>query len=92
MTLLYQVVPTHVYISLCVTSWSLIASLQALTGSFFSMSILRALLGVGEAALPPGIPFLLSFFFTRDELAIRAGLFISAAPLATSLAGSIQAI
>jgi len=89
MILLYRVVPAHIYISICVASWSLIASLQALAGSFFSMFILRALLGVGEAAFSPGIPFLLSFFFKRDELAFRAGLFISAALLATSFAGSL---
>jgi len=89
MTLLYRVVPAHIYISLCVASWSLIASLQALAGSLFSLFILRALLGVGEAAFSPDILFLLSFFFKRDELALRAGLFISAAPLATSFAGSL---
>jgi len=50
MTLLHRVVPAHIYISLCVASWSLVASLQALAGSFFSMFILRALLGIGEAA------------------------------------------
>lgn len=89
MTLLYGIVPAHIYISLCVASWSLIASLQALAGSFSSMFILRALLGIGEAAFSPGIPFLLSFFFKRHELAFRTGLFISAAPLATSFAGSL---
>ncbi|KAL9129055.1 MAG: hypothetical protein Q9217_002395 [Psora testacea] len=31
----------------------------------------------------------MSFFYKRDELAFRTGLFISAAPLATSLAGSL---
>ena len=36
-----------------------------------------------------GIPFYLSFFYKRDELALRTGLFISAAPLATSFAGSL---
>jgi len=50
MTLLHRVVPAHIYISLCVASWSLVASLQALAGFFFSMFILRALLGIGEAA------------------------------------------
>jgi MFS family permease len=89
MTLLYRVVPAHIYISLCVASWSLIASLQALAGSFSSMFILRAMLGVAEAAFSPGIPFLLYFFFKRDELAVRVGLFISAAALATSFAGSL---
>ena len=89
MTLLYRVIPAHIYISLCVLSWSLIASFQAIAGSFLSILILRALLGVGEAAFSPGIPFLLSFFFKREELAFRTGLFISAAPLATSFAGSL---
>ena len=52
------------------------------------MLILRALLGVGEAAFV-GIPFYMSFFYRRDELALRTGLFISAAPLATSFAGTL---
>ncbi|KAI5257143.1 MFS general substrate transporter [Aureobasidium subglaciale] len=50
------------------------------------MLILRILLGVSEAAFGPGVPFYLSFFFKRNELAFRTGLFISAAPLASSFA------
>ncbi|KAL8831457.1 MAG: hypothetical protein Q9191_000868 [Dirinaria sp. TL-2023a] len=42
-----------------------------------------------EAAFGPGVPFYLSFFYKRDELALRTGLFISAAPLATSFAASL---
>lgn len=52
------------------------------------MFVLRICLGIGEAAFV-GIPFYLSFFYKRDELAFRTGLFISAAPLATSFAGSL---
>ena len=52
------------------------------------MLALRALLGIGEAAFV-GIPFYMSFFYKRDELALRTGLFISAAPLATSFAGTL---
>lgn len=51
--------------------------------------MLRALLGVAEAAFGPGIPFYLTFFYKRSELAYRVGLFISAAPLATSFASSL---
>lgn len=89
MTLLYRIVPAHIYISLCVASWSLIACLQSVVSSFWLMVVLRAALGIGEAAFSPGIPFLLSFFFKREELALRTGLFISAAPLATSFASSL---
>ena len=89
MTLLYGIIPAHIHISIAVLAWSLTACLQAVAGSFTSMLVLRALLGIGEAAFSPGIPFLLSFFFKRQELAFRTGLFISAAPLATSFASSL---
>ncbi|KAI9862032.1 MAG: hypothetical protein M1824_001777 [Vezdaea acicularis] len=89
MTLMYKVVPAHIYISLCVFFWGLIASLQSLATSFWSLVTLRALLGITEAAFGPGVPFYLSFFFRRDELALRTGLFISAAPLAISFASSL---
>ncbi|KAL9629503.1 MAG: hypothetical protein Q9164_006854 [Protoblastenia rupestris] len=88
MTLLWKVFPPHIYLAICVASWGLIASLQSLAISFWSMLTLRACLGIGEAAFV-GIPFYLSFFYKRDELAFRTGLFISAAPLATSFAGSL---
>ena len=52
------------------------------------MLVLRASLGISEAGFV-GIPFYMSFFYKRDELALRTGLFISAAPLATSFAGTL---
>jgi len=51
--------------------------------------VIRLLLGIGEAAFSPGVPFYLSFFYRRDELAFRAALQLSAAPLASSFAGSL---
>ena len=89
MTLLYRVVPPHVYVATCVAAWGLIASLQCLVSTFTSLLVLRALLGISEAAFGPGVPFYLSFFYRREELAFRTGLFISAAPLATSFASSL---
>ncbi|KAI9830616.1 MAG: hypothetical protein M1819_005426 [Sarea resinae] len=89
MALLYRLVPPHIYISLCVLCWGLLASFQALAASFPALLILRALLGISEAAFGPGAPFYLSFFYRREELALRTGLFISAAPLATSFASSL---
>lgn len=62
--------------------------MQSLAFSFTSLLILRAALGIGEAAFV-GVPFFMSFFYRRDELAFRTGLFISAAPLATSFASSL---
>ncbi|KAL8953390.1 MAG: hypothetical protein Q9222_000767 [Ikaeria aurantiellina] len=77
------------YIASCVAAWGVIASLQALATSYASLCVLRALLGISEAAFSPGVPVFLAFFYKRDELAFRIGLFISAAPLATSFASSL---
>lgn len=74
---------------MCVLAWGLVASLQSVAGSLLSLITLRALLGMCEAAFGPGVPFYLSFFFRRDELAFRTGLFVSAAPLASSFASSL---
>lgn len=75
-------------VSTCVASWGLIASTQSVASSFTSLLVLRAALGIGEAAFV-GVPFFMSFFYKRDELAFRTGLFISAAPLATAFASSL---
>ncbi|OAX79911.1 hypothetical protein ACJ72_05767 [Emergomyces africanus] len=89
MTLMYRVVPAHLYISICCFSWGLIAACQSLVSSFWALVLLRALLGIAEAAFGPGLPFYLSFFYKREELAYRTGMFISAAPLATSFASTL---
>lgn len=89
MILLYRLVPAHIYISVCVLSWGVVASLQSLSTSFAQMLFLRCLLGIGEAAFGPGIPFYMTFFYRRSELAYRVGLQISAAPLASSFASSL---
>ena len=90
MTLMYKIVPPHIYISLCVLSWGILASMQSLVTSFGMLIVLRALLGIGEAAFGPGVPFYLSFFYKRSELAFRTGLFISAAPLSISFASTLS--
>ncbi|KAF2432591.1 putative MFS transporter [Tothia fuscella] len=88
MALLFRIIPPHIYLSVCVLFWGILASLQSLSTSFTSLLILRGLLGISEAAFA-GVPFYLSFFFRRDELATRTGIFISAAPLATTFASSL---
>ncbi|KAM3086247.1 hypothetical protein ACMFMG_000384 [Clarireedia jacksonii] len=88
MSILWKIIPAHIYITSIVLSWGIIASLQSIATSFASLLILRTLLGIGEAGFT-GIPFYLSFFFKRDELALRTGIFLSAAPLATSFASSL---
>ncbi|KAK4165263.1 high-affinity nicotinic acid transporter [Cladorrhinum sp. PSN259] len=88
MSLLWRIIPAHIYVAGLVFSWGLTASLQAVAVNYPMLIFLRTILGIGEAGFT-GVPFYLSFFFRRDELAFRTAIFISAAPLATSFASSL---
>lgn len=88
MSILWKLVPAHMYVCAIVLSWGITASLQSCVSNFAGLLVLRFLLGIGEAGFT-GIPYYLSFFFKREELALRTGFFISAAPLATSFASSL---
>ncbi|EFY92520.1 MFS transporter, putative, partial [Metarhizium acridum CQMa 102] len=61
-------------------SWGLVATLMGLVTSYGSLVACRLLLGAVEAGLFPGLNIYLTFFYTRNELALRVGyLFVSAA-------------
>ena len=76
MSLLWKLIPAHAYVAAIVASWGVTASLQAVCTSYPTLIFLRAVLGIGEAAFT-GVPFYLSFFFKRHELAFRTAIFIS---------------
>ncbi|OAA41091.1 Major facilitator superfamily domain, general substrate transporter [Beauveria brongniartii RCEF 3172] len=88
MSLLYRFLPAHVLVSTAVVAWGLVASLQAVAPSYPALVALRALLGVAEAAFA-GVPYYLSFFYRRRELAFRVAIFIAAAPLASACASTL---
>lgn len=76
MSLLWSRVPAHALVAGIVLSWGAAASLQAVATSWPMLIALRFLLGAGEAGFT-GIPIYLSFFFRREELALRTAVFIS---------------
>lgn len=87
--IMWKIVPPHVWASFTVLSWGLIATLQSTTQSWSGEMACRFFLGASEAGFGPGIPYLLSFFYLRHELGFRIGIFLSAAPLATTFAGAL---
>ncbi|OJJ45401.1 hypothetical protein ASPZODRAFT_69972 [Penicilliopsis zonata CBS 506.65] len=87
--LMWKVLKPHRWASIVVFAWGVIASCQAATKSWQGMMALRFLMGIFEAGFGPGVPYLLSFFYRRRELGLRCGLFLSAAPLASTFAGAL---
>ncbi|KAK0709676.1 major facilitator superfamily transporter [Lasiosphaeria miniovina] len=68
-------------------AWGSISALQSVVKNWGGMMICRCLLGVAEACFAPGIPVILSYFYRREEIGLRVGIYLSAAPLATSFGG-----
>ncbi|KAK9234432.1 major facilitator superfamily domain-containing protein [Lipomyces kononenkoae] len=89
MALMWKVMPPHIWAFSCVLVWGIAATLQAATFNWQEMMVCRFFLAVAEAGYGPGIPYLLSFFYMRDEIGRRCGIFLSAAPFATCFASAL---
>lgn len=89
LAIMWKVVAPHRWAAFCVLGWGIVSTAQAGTSSWGGMMALRFLMGIFEVAYGPGVPYLLSFFYLRHELGLRAGLFLSAAPLANTFAGAL---
>ncbi|KAK9245637.1 major facilitator superfamily domain-containing protein [Lipomyces tetrasporus] len=91
---------TMFYIRYILFEWCTLLCWKAFPANYYVFAVasiqnwgglmtLRALLGAAEAAYGPGVPFFLSFFYHRHEMAFRSGLFFSSAPLASAFAGAL---
>ncbi|KAI4862531.1 putative MFS transporter [Hypoxylon rubiginosum] len=87
--LMWKAVPPHIWACCCVLAWALASTLQAVAFNWSGLMACRFFLATAEAGYGPGVPYLLSFFYKRHELGLRCGIFLSAAPLATTFAGAL---
>ncbi|KAL1595311.1 hypothetical protein SLS60_010002 [Paraconiothyrium brasiliense] len=85
--IMWKLVPPHRWAAFVVFGWGLVSTVQAAIHTWEAEMALRFFMGMTEAGYGPGIPYLLSFFYLRHELGLRAGLFLSAAPLANTVGG-----
>lgn len=49
----------------------------------------RFMLGIAETMFGPGIPLYLSFFYPREYMGVRFGIFLSGAALANAYGGAL---
>lgn len=69
--------------------WGISATLQATAFNWEGLMVCRFFLAMAEASFSPGLPYIISFFYGRSEVGLRCGIFLSAAPLATTFAGAL---
>ncbi|QKX57591.1 uncharacterized protein TRUGW13939_04709 [Talaromyces rugulosus] len=67
--------------------WGIITMCLGFIHNFGSFVAVRALLGIAEGGLLPGMVLYLSSFYRRSDLAIRIGLFYTAASLSGAFGG-----
>ncbi|KAJ4393960.1 hypothetical protein N0V93_003177 [Gnomoniopsis smithogilvyi] len=87
--MMYKIIPPHIWAFATVLTWGLASMLQAAAFNWSGLMAARFFLAMAEAGFGPGMPLLFSFFYNRRELGFRCGLFVSAAPLATTFAGAL---
>lgn len=67
--------------------WGVISLVQAFSRNLTGFFIVRFFLGVSEGGLFPGVVFVLSMWYRRQERQFRVALFFSAASLAGAFGG-----
>ncbi|KAK3689645.1 DNA-repair protein rad2 [Podospora appendiculata] len=75
------------WIAFITVTWGIIATLTGLVNNYGSLLACRLLLGVVEAGLFPGLTVYLTFFYTKNELALRVGFLFVSAAIAGALGG-----
>lgn len=67
----------HIWCAAVVLIWGFIASIQATITSWSGLMACRWFLGMAEAAYGPGVPLYLTFFYPREKVGFRHGIFIA---------------
>ncbi|PKX91527.1 putative MFS transporter [Aspergillus novofumigatus IBT 16806] len=71
--------------------WGIITMCLGFVRNFAGFVAVRAILGIAEGGLLPGMVLYLSFFYKRSDLALRIGLFYTAASLSGLLESGLLA-
>lgn len=85
----WKVFPPHRWVAGAVLAWGVVSTVQAATTSWSGMMVCRFLLAIPEAAYAPGVPLYLSFFYPRERLGLRTGIFVSGSALANAYGGAL---
>jgi MFS family permease len=85
----WKMFPPHRVCAFTVFFWGFVATIQATTSSWQGLMVCRFFLGIAEAMFGPGIPLYLTFFYPRELVGFRHGVFISGAALANAYGGAL---
>ncbi|KAK0611644.1 major facilitator superfamily domain-containing protein [Immersiella caudata] len=76
-----------IWLPLLTVVWGIVTMCLGFVRNFGSFFAVRALLGIAEGGLLPGMVLYLSGLYTRQEMALRIGIFYTAASLSGAFGG-----
>lgn len=77
------------FCALTVFFWGFVASIQATAFNWGGLMTCRFFLGIAEAMFGPGVPLYLTYFYPRERVGFRHGVFISGAAMANAYGGAL---
>ena len=80
----------RIWLGRIMITWGVLAAANALAWDAASLSVLRFLLGIGEAGFFPGAIYLLSQWFPNDERGRATGVFFSGVAIAAIVGGPLS--
>lgn len=86
-TMLYKICKPRQFAPIAIMSSGVISMCSCLVQSFSSVLAVRFLLGIAQCFYCPGLPFYLTFFYDRTELAKKNCMFLMFAPFSAAVAG-----
>ncbi|CAK1360185.1 putative transporter [Cercospora beticola] len=69
--------------------WGFVATIQAAAFNWGGLMACRFFLGVSEAMFGPGVPLYLTYFYPREMVGFRHGVFVSGAAMANAYGGAL---
>lgn len=88
-TLGWQIFKPHKWVTFVVCYWGLASTLQAAAFNWQGLMACRFFLGWAETMFGPGIPLYFSFFYPRERIGKRFGIFLAGSALANAYGGAL---
>ena len=86
-TLGWKIFKPHQWVTFVVLYWGVVSTLQSVCTSWQGLMACRFFLGWAETMFGPGIPLYFSFFYPRECIGLRFGIFLSGSALANVYGG-----
>ena len=85
----WKIFPPHRWVAFAVFFWGTVSSVQAACTTWEGLMVCRFLLAIPEAMYGPAVPLYLSYFYPRERLGLRVGIFLSGSALANAYGGAL---